>query len=309
MMMHRAEVSKEGPPNYGATMLVDTHTHAVSSDRERFPQRPATLANGAWWSDTDCSFEQLAAEVSASRVDRVVLVQAAGAYGGDNSYLLRALEQADSRFTGVGIIDPLTDLPTGPQLLALLARPGVGGLRLFYIPYPDTPWLAGEVGDGVINSCVANDLSISVCCQPEAFDELAAQLARQPDVSFVLDHCGFADFTGDPPYPQAAPLWRLAEYANLIVKFTPTLVRLNAADPRSLLAQLVARFGADRIIWGSDWPQHREVDEHGRQLTYSQQVDLVQEWMTDLHPNHQQAIAGGNALGLWPQLVAEPGAS
>lgn len=289
-------------------MLVDTHTHAVSPDAQRYPQRATALANGTWWDGTDCSFEQLVAESAASSVDRVVLVQAAGAYGDDNTYLGSALQQANGRFTGVGIVNPTTEPDAANRLRDLVTQTGIRGLRLFYIPHPDTPWLSGGPGTELIDTCAALDLAVSVCCQPTAFDELAMQLARRPDVSFLLDHCGFADFTGPQPYRAANPLWTLAEHPNLIAKLTPTLVRLNEAEPSALLAELVANFGPDRIVWGSDWPQHREVDEHGRLLTYGQQVDLIQSWMTDLDPDHQLAIAGNNAVTIWPQLFADLGA-
>ena len=297
-------------PKYGAVVLVDTHTHAVSADTHRFPQRPTAFANGAWWQGDDCSFERLRDEVAASSVDRVILVQAAGAYGDDNSYLDDSLQTSESGFSGVGIIDPFSRPGTSPnqRVRELAEQHRIGGLRLFYIPQPDTSWLGEAPGDELIDTCAELDLAVSVCCQPPAFDELASQLARRPDVPFALDHCGFADFTGDSPYLAAEPLWNLSDYPNLVVKLTPTLVRLNDANPSALVGELVANFGADRIIWGSDWPQHREVDEHGQQLTYAQQVDLIQSWITDLDPQQKQAIAGDNAQRLWPQLFTNLGA-
>ena len=288
-----------------AHVLIDTHTHIVSPDTNRYPQRGQVLANGAWWSGVDCSFESLVAEVGQSDVDGVVLVQAAGPYGADNTYLTDTLGATDHQFLGVGVVDPAEG---AVERLKALAAAGLAGVRLFAIPYSAPGWLAGPVGNELIDTSADLGITVGVCCQPEALDDLAIQLQRRPDVTMVLDHCGFADFRDGPPFSAAQPLWDLASHNNLVLKFTPTLVRLNDAQPDQLLQALVDHFGADRIVWGSDWPQHREVDEHGRQLSYVEQVDRIVSWMTELSPQQQQLIAGQNTLRLFPGMFTTPGA-
>lgn len=293
MMMHRAM----------RVNLTDTHTHAVSPDVDRYPRLETALANGQWWQGNDCSFERLATEISASSVRRVVLVQAAGAYGDDNTYLSDSLRHGDDRFVAVGIIDPSKGSDPKPaERLRSLADLGVAGLRLFQIPQPAVGWLGDSGAAELIDTCDELGVTVSVCCMPEAFPELATQLGRRLDVPVVLDHCGFADFTGGPPFAAAQSLWDLAAHPNLVVKFTPTLVRLNNAEPQELLDALIRHFGAERIVWGSDWPQHREVGEGGEPLTYAQQVERIQLWMSHLSPQQQLLIAGGNAARLWPGM-------
>ncbi len=273
--------------------LIDTHTHAVSPDADRFPQRAASLPNGAWWTNGDVSIEGLAAAVEASSVDGVVLVQAAGPYGDDNSYLVEAVAD-QAVFAGVCIVDPVAPGATD-RLRTLADNSRIDGIRLFHVPTPANPWLASTAANELLDLAAELGLTVTVCCMADALSDLGRQLSRRPDLAVVLDHCGFADFSGTAPYPEAQPLWNLARYEQLHVKFTPTLARHDSADPVVLAEQLVTRFGGGRIVWGSDWPQHRETS------TYGEQVDLVQSWFAGCDADVRSAIGGQNALRLWPR--------
>ena len=273
-------------------VLIDTHTHAIASNTARYPQRDSQLANGAWWVGGDFSADRLRSQVADSSVDGVVLVQAAGPYGDDNRYLVTASDY--DLFGGVCIVDPTAPNASG-QLTALSERSGIDGIRLFHVPTPTDPWLAAPAADTLIDRAAELGLTVTVCCMADSLGLLGRQLQRRPDVSFVLDHCGFADFSGELPFAEAQPLWDLASHKNLHVKFTPTLVKQNGVDPAALAEAVVERFGSTRVVWGSDWPQHRET------TTYAEQVDLVQSWFLGFDDETRSAIGGENALRLWPR--------
>lgn len=271
-------------------MLIDSHTHVVGTDRMRYPQSAAPLANGVWWHDQDCSVEVFTAAVADSPVDAAVLVQAAGPYGDDNRYLIDAAGTHPQRFVAGVIVDPHAWRDPAERLRSLAANPLALGVRLFHIPRPARPWLAGPEGDALVDTAAELGLSISICCLADDLPAVAHQLDRRPDLVMALDHCGFVDFS-DP-----APLWDLAERPNLRVKFTPTCAVIggSAEDPRRLLELVVARLGADRVLWGSDWPQHRIHP------TYGDAVEQIVSWTAGLDPTEQAAVLGGNACRLWP---------
>ena len=57
-------------------------------------------------------------------------------------------------------------------------------------------------------------------------------------MSFALDHCGFADFTGATPFARADDLFALARATNVVCKVSS--VNLQAtAEPRALWRNLV----------------------------------------------------------------------
>ena len=55
-------------------------------------------------------------------------------------------------------------------------------------------------------------------------------------------------------------------------------------------------FGAERLVWGSDYPQ-----THDR--TYGELVELGRASCAGLRDATATRVLGGNALRLWPTLV------
>jgi predicted TIM-barrel fold metal-dependent hydrolase len=272
-------------------VLIDAHTHVVGGDRTR-DRRPAeALANGNWWHGQDCTVDTFAEAVEAGPVDAAVLVQAAGPYGDDNRYLIDAVAAHPKRFVAGVIVDPCAHPDPAEQLRTLAGNPHVLGVRLFHIPRPSRPWLAGPLGDALVDTAAELGLSISICCLADDLPEVARQLDRRSDLAMALDHCGFVDFS-DP-----TPLWELATRPNLHVKFTPTCAEIAgpAEDPRRLLELVVGRLGANRVLWGSDWPQHRAYP------TYAEAVDHAVSWTAGLDAAEQAAVLGGNVMRLWPE--------
>ena len=64
--------------------------HVVARDEARFPLRPSGVGS-QWFREHPVSAEEYLLIATAAGVDRAVLVQAHGAYGSDNSYVLDAL--------------------------------------------------------------------------------------------------------------------------------------------------------------------------------------------------------------------------
>ena len=58
--------------------LVDTHTHVVSSDPERYPLSPRDLS-GKWYLEAPASASDLVAVMDESGVDQAILVPGVGA--------------------------------------------------------------------------------------------------------------------------------------------------------------------------------------------------------------------------------------
>ena len=58
----------------------------------------------------------------------------------------------------------------------------------------------------------------------------------------------------------------------------------------------MATFGAERLVWGSDYPQ-----THDR--TYAELVALGEGACAELGDGDRDRIMAGNALRLWPALA------
>jgi L-fuconolactonase len=280
-------------------LIVDAHVHVVAPDESRYPLRPSGVGS-QWFREHPVTADEYAATAAAAGVDRAVLVQAYGAYSSDNSYVLDAVAVAPERFVSVVIVDP--EDPEAPaNLRRLAAVPGCGGVRLFGIGPMAPTWFDGAPGRALWEVAAGLDLPVVVTLLAPELRRLRAMLARFPEVLVVLDHCGFPDLRGGPPFRESSPLFDLAAFPALHLKVTSHV--LEAADasaaPRgaaALVERLAAVFGAERLVWGSDYPQ-----THDR--TYGELFELGRASCAGLPVRDRDRVLGGNALRLWPMLV------
>ena len=279
-------------------MLVDTHVHVIASDTERYPLRPSGVGS-QWFREHPVSVEEFTAKASACGVDRAVLVQAFTAYGSDNSYVLDAAAAAPDRFVSVGIVDPAD--PEAPATLRRLVEvPGFSGVRLFGIGSTTPKWFDGPAGVALWEVAAELDLRVVATLLAPELPRLRRMTERFPEVPVVLDHCGFPDLRGGPPYPNAGSLFALADHEPLHLKVTSHL--LEEADHHSpggagaVVERLAAEFGVHRLVWGSDYPQ-----THDR--SYAELVDLGRGACAGLPSDDRDAFLGGNARRLWPALA------
>ena len=252
-------------------LVVDTHTHVISDDLEKYPLQVADYPGVEWVYEAPVTAEELLAEMAAAEVDRAVLVQAQGGYGTDNSYVLDARAAYPEMFSAVVIVDE-------PAELDRLAAAGAGGVRFFAIGgggplHDEATWdTARRLG-----------LRVSAATVPEYLPALGEAVAAHPDVILSLDHCGFAPETiGD-----------YAHLGNLYLKVTPHV--LDAGDPAVMLERLAEQFGLNRLMWGSDYSQ-----THDR--PYRELADQARAACAGMTQSEQAQFLGGTALALWPEL-------
>ena len=182
---------------------------------------------------------------------------------------------------------------------ALATRPGFSGIRLFAIGASPPAWLDDTSTDALWDTAAELGLRMVVALLPPDLPRLRRRLEWFTG-PVVLDHCGFPDLRGGPPYPGAAGLFALAGFGTLHLKLTSHLLEGAEAegDPhgRALVTQLVATFGAERLVWGSDYPQ-----THDR--TYAELVALGEGACAELGDEDSDRIMAGNTLRLWPTLA------
>ena len=270
-------------------MIVDTHVHVIAPDQARYPLHPAGVGT-QWFREHPVSVEEYAATSAAAGVDRAVLVQAFGAYTTHNEYVLDAAA-SDDRFVSVVIVEPGDVV----ALREAAETPRCCGVRLFGVgPEPPT-WFDGDDGIALWDTAAELDLRIVATLLTPELPRLRTMLTRRPDVPVVLDHCGFPDLSGGPPFPGAASLLELAECPNLHLKVTSHVLEAAGGDAAAFVAHLAETFGAERLLWGSDYSQ-----THDR--PYAQLVELGRAACGGLPTRDQARVLGENALRLWPSL-------
>jgi predicted TIM-barrel fold metal-dependent hydrolase len=239
--------------------LVDTHVHVVSADIERFPLGPTGLGRN-WWHETGRDAEGLVSVMDDHGVGQALVTQAIGPYGYDNTYLLHAVSTHRDRLAAVPAVHvddrTIDDDVMAASIAGLAASPGVVGVRLLGIA-PGSSWAHDEARARIaFDAARRAGLVVVLTVWPDQLAALTNLIRETSDCPVALDHCGFPHLSGDR-VPADAPLMALREDDNVRLKVTSHLLREAAVDgdPASLVAQLAAAFGAERLLWGSDYPQ------------------------------------------------------
>ena len=273
--------------------LVDCHTHVVSKDLDRYPLNPRDLS-GTWYLDAPASAADLADEMDTSGVAQAVLVQGVGAYTYDNRYAADAAREAPGRFVSACAID--VEARDAVEVAEEWIRvQGMQGIRLFALSREGPSWLTDERTFPVWRRAADLDAHVIITILPHQLDELDRVLTHFPETNVSLDHCAFA-LQG----PESrARLYSLARHSNLHLKVSTHNLDDAARSGEGadgLVQELVNTFGADRMMWGSDYCQ-----THDR--TYPELVALAQEAFSGLSESDRRACLSGTARRLWPALA------
>ncbi|BCB76649.1 hypothetical protein GCM10022251_50770 [Phytohabitans flavus] len=282
-------------------MIVDAHAH-LTVDDPRYPVAPLRGTLDPDVLDDPMTAERLLSMMDDLGVSHAVAVQRAHIFGYDNSYVLDSARRLRPRLAPVCMLD--ADRPDAAEVAAKLADAGAVAMRFTAgagTPTggpPGTAWFAGEHAARVWAR--AAELGVSLCLhmyrwnRAESLATLGDMMRRFPDVDVVVDHVGSIGVDRPPAFAGTEDLLRLADLSRLHVKVT-TLnamqVRRWGGDPAALVEWLVARFGAGRVLWGSDITQTR--------LPYPDMVETARASVRTLPPHEADAVLRETALSLY----------
>jgi L-fuconolactonase len=147
----------------------------------------------------------------------------------------------------------------------------------------------------------ARSLTFDACVTEDQLDDVTALADAVPDLTIVLDHLGKPDVAAGPS--DEADAWRrsiaeLARRANVVCKVSglPPQTddeRWTAGDFAPWLDTTLEAFGADRLLFGSDWPAS------SGQTTYDRWLDAVMAWSAPLTNGERDALFGGTAARVY----------
>lgn len=263
--------------------IIDSHLHVWSDDTARYPWQPVV---GMPAHKLPGSVDLLLRLQAECGVSRAVIVQP-GNYGYDHSYILDCCRRHPGRFAAVCLVDP--QAPDAARQLERLVRvEGCAGLRLRPLFTPDDwRWFSAPGVNSLWQAAGDLGVPISVLALPSQMEALGEMIVRFPAVKVVVDHLGRQLAAESPDYPGAKSLLQLADYGNAYVKVS-ALSGASAqpypyCDAVRLVNRVYQRFGAARLLWGTDFPYVqakegyqqalRQVDEY----TFMSQED--KEWL------------------------------
>jgi L-fuconolactonase len=279
-----------------APLRIDSHCHiwALSrGDYEWLDVGDPSLGPIA----QDFGVADLKARLDRAGIDRAILVQAA-ATEAETRFMLAQAETAPHVAGVVGWVD-LTAPDLGARVADLSADPALRGIRpMLQDLAPD--WLAMQPMPGWADILIAHGLRFDALVRPAHLETLHAVLRTNPALPVVIDHAAKPALAAPAHDPRHA-LWRegmarLAGETGAYCKLSGILTEMAPADltdPRDtvfpLLDQLRDWFGAERLMWGSDWPVLRLAG------SYAGWHGLFAEWLATLPSAEADQISGGTA--------------
>jgi L-fuconolactonase len=273
-------------------MIIDAHTHVVSSDKVKHPLDPG--ARG-WSIEVSNDVEDLIAEMDRAGVECATLVQPNGTYGLDNSYQCDSARQHAPRTVALGILDPAAP-DAADKLSYWVNEHDMKGVRLQSQADPDDSrcdalWRRAEV--------LGVPISIGGGGRPDRVFQMHNVGARHPNVIFAPDH--FAGWSGaEDKAAMTVALEELATLPNAYLRISSTSLGpyANLTPPdQELFRRVIEAFTPRRVMWGSNFPANRQGG-------YIAQVQLGQTALPWLSQEDRNWIMGGTAHKLWPMLQA-----
>lgn len=280
--------------------IVDAHPHVIAADRDRYPFSP--LAGSVPdWVLAGLPREGYAAALDDAGIARAVLVQGSMGYGFDNNYVADSAAAQPDRFAGVGAID--LGAPETPERMTYWCRErGLSGFRIF-LTAPGMGSAVFELLDeprtfAVWETAQALGVPMKLQIRPAAFPRVAQLAQRFPDVDLIIDHCAGIALDDGPPFTKATSFFGLARYPRVNVLLSDHVIRAasqGSSTPRAFFERAVATFGAERMLWGSNFPSSKE--------TVKELLAISQDAVAFLPESDRAALFAGTALRLYPRLA------
>jgi L-fuconolactonase len=247
----------------------------------------------------------VADERARAGIDGVVLVQTLAV--AEETPELLALAGADPAVVGVvGWVD-LTAADVSEHLCRLQAEPcgdRLVGIRHLVQGEADPRWLCRpDVRRGLF-AVAAAGLAYDVLILPHQLPAAHETAAALPELRFVVDHLAKPAIAAGEIEPWATGLRALASLPNVTCKLSGMVTEADwtswtVEQLRPYAESVLGAFGADRVLFGSDWPVCTLA------AGYDEVVRTAEQLVAALDAAEREAVFGGAARAAY-RLASAP---
>jgi predicted TIM-barrel fold metal-dependent hydrolase len=274
---------------------MDCHNHVF--DPARFPYRADTAYRPSMQEIGTAA--QFAHVMDACGVRHALLVGPTSGYRTDNRCMLDAIARHGDRFKGIAVVDN----DVSRAALLEMKRAGVVGVAF-------NPAMEGvermSDADALFNTLADLDMFAQIQVTGDQLVALEPLLGRTT-TRVLIDHCGRPDVAAGLNQPGFQALMRLADTARTVVKISGlqkfSQLEYPYEDAQIFARQLLRTFGADRCVWGSDWPFLRAP----ARMDYAPLLTLVQRLIPD--PDERRRVLWSTPRRLFSFGACERGAA
>jgi L-fuconolactonase len=280
---------------------VDGHAHVFRALSDRYPR----AVHPMFPAEMEAPVDKLLSTMDSHGIARAVLVPLSA----HDEYLRECLASYGDRFAGIGVLDPERS-GDGDDIRRRFSEVGVRGVRVHHLGRTSTP-RADELATWPVLEAL-HELGgiLWLYVNAEQLKLLSLALDRLPGLRVVLNHLGWAlpdefeiDDLGRPkirgsiPPPTLPTVLSLARYESVHVMLSGEYAFSQEGFPYSdvegVVRAIYDAFGADRMLWASDFPWIL------KQPGYEPQLHLVDHYLPDIAPQERAAIMGETAAHLF----------
>ncbi|GAB3537503.1 amidohydrolase family protein [Arthrobacter tecti] len=289
-------------------MNIDAHLHVWNLERASYPwlRQQFSAINRSML------FDEIRPSLGAAGFQATVLVQAAD-NDSDTDYMLEVARD-NPEVVGVVAYVPLDRPDRAERRLEQLQRdPLVIGVRNLIHDLPDPDWLLRPEVDEGLSLVEAAGLTLDVVSVlPRHLEHVPTLVERHPSIMLVLDHLSHPPIGGDTREPWWTLIERASVHPNVYAKVSGLystvgdLSDWSVETVRPHFERALNLFGADRLMYGGDWPI--SVLAGGYERVWQGLSSLFDE----LDESERRAVLGGTAqkfYGIERALLERAGAS
>jgi L-fuconolactonase len=226
-------------------------------------------------------------------ITATVLVQAAPTEA-ETAFLLDVAKASAGLVRGVVGWTDFTHLDAPARIAALAHEPLLKGLRPMLQDITETDWILRPDVQPAIAALIDAGLRFDALIQPRHLPALLQLCQYHPSLPLVIDHAAKPAIAAGTWQPWADDIARVARHTPALCKLsglgTEARHDWSVDDIRRYVDHIVACFGPERLMWGSDWP----VVNLAGGLEYWRQTSVT--LLAGLSERGRDAILGGTAV-------------
>ena len=270
-------------------MIIDAHQHFWQLNRNDYGWLTPELGQIY----RDFLPDDLAPHLNQHSIDGTILVQAAPTLA-ETEFLLKVAEETPFVLGVVGWVDFASTLASD-DIARLAEHPKLVGLRPMIQDIADDDWMLRPDLEPAFQAMIRHDLTFDALVLPRHLLRLRQLLLRYPSLRTAIDHGAKPDIAGGEFDSWANNIATIARDTGAYCKLSGLLTEAGegweALDVAPYAAHLFAEFGADRLVWGSDWPVVNLASN------YKDWIDLAATFVPD--DTASGAVFGANALDIY----------
>jgi L-fuconolactonase len=266
-------------------MRLDTHQHfwELANDFTVWPPPEMAAIH------RDFVPADIAGQLATCRIEGTILVQAAPD-SKETDYCLALGRQHGFVRGVVGWID-FEAADALDQLNRRARDPLLKGLRLMIQSVAEPNWLLGCAFTPLFHAMADRGLPLDGLVLSHQIAELDVLARRHPELAIVLDHAGKPPIQRRHRAAWSADIARLAANPNVFCKLSGLWTEAGAdcsvETIRPWVDHLLATFGPDRLMWGSDWPV---IEQTGSYRAWHAQCEAM---LSHVDVDARAAVFGG----------------